>query len=360
MKIASYCSNRTVFPPPQNVVAANAHVMLDIVRELIRRKHDVTIYASKGSHLEGAKIVDLNLGPHELDYAYQQEEWVKDVHIAYRLRYLSELYRNAHKYDLIHLHVGRIAFGLPFTGFTKVPTLFTIHENFVPQLKPVISSFKEANLISISNAQRKQLPGLNYVATIYHGVNPEQFPFVQSPKKHYIFMSRISKEKGVESAIRATKEANVTLEIYGPGEERYLNEAVYPHISSHIRYKGMVDKYSPEWFQAYGNAKALIFPIQWEEPFGLVLIEALAAGTPVIAFRRGSAPEIIKDGVTGFLCAPNDIKSLVQAIKKIETMPALQYAAMRRACREHVEKQFTIRRMVDQYEAVYDRLIRRS
>ena len=357
MKIAYYCSNRTVFPPPKDIVAANAQVMSDIVNEMIKRGHDVTVYASKGSAVRGAKIVDLGLPPHELDYAYQGEEWVKDLHIGYRLLYISELISNSEQFDLIHLHVGRAIFGEPFLKFAKCPVIFTLHESLVPDLAPLMNFYKKAKLVSISNAQRKTIPSLNYIATIYHGININDYKFNPNSNKGFVFLSRISKEKGVEFAIKTVRKADAQLDIYGPGEERYLKSSVLPFVNKRIRYHGAVKRYSSEWFKAYSETKAFLFPIQWEEPFGLVMIEAMAIGTPVIAFNRGSVSEIIKDGETGFIIKPNDIDGMAEAVKKIQRMPDSEYQKMRKDCRKHVEENFTVKKMVSEYEKVYHKLI---
>lgn len=359
MKIAYYSSNRTVFPPPKNVVAANAQIMYDIVQEMIKRGHEVTIYASKGSYAEGAKIVDLGMPPHQFDFAYKNEEWVKDLHIAYRLTYTSEMVANSDNFDLIHFHLGRVIFGEPFLRYVKCPVLFTIHESFVPDLAPLMNFYKYANLISISNAQRKIIPSLNYLKTIYHGIDVKNYKFNLRPGKNYLFLSRVSKEKGVEYAIQAAQKVKINLDIFGPGEENYLKSSVKPFLNNNIRYHGGVERYSNEWKNAYVDAKAFLFPIQWEEPFGLVMIEAMAFGTPVIAFGRGSVPEIIKDGETGFIIKPNDINGMAGAIKKIDRMPEAEYQKMRQNCRQHVEKNFTIEKMVDNYEKIYNNLIKK-
>lgn len=357
LKIAYYCSNRTVFPPPKDIVAANAEVMSDIVRGMIKKGHDVTIYASSGSKMKGGKIIDLGLPPHRLDHAYQPEEWVKDLNIAYRITYISELIKNSDRYDLIHLHVGRVIFGEPFIKFSKCPIIFTIHEEFIPFFKPLMNFFKKSKLISISNAQRKILPSLNYISTIYHGVHVEDYPLSQTPKRNCLFMNRISKEKGVEFAIKIAQKTKVNLDIYGPGEKNYLKKSVLPYVNQRISYHGMVKKYSPKWYRAYSEAKVLLLPIQWEEPFGLVMIEAMACGTPVIAFGRGSVPEIIKDGVTGFICKPNDLNSMVRMVKKIYQIPESEYKKMRHNCRRHVEKNFTTEKMVNNYEKIYYKVL---
>lgn len=358
LKIAYYCSSRSVFPPPKDIIAANAGIMFEIVRGMVRKGHDVTVYAPKGSAVKGMrmKIIDLGLPPHRLDPAYQFEEWVKDLHIGYRITYISELINNSDQYDLIHLHVGRVIFGEPFIRFSKCPVIFTIHESFVPSFRPLMNFFKQAKLVSVSDAQRKTFPSLNYIATIYHGIHVENYPFNQTPKDKYVFMSRVSKEKGVEFAIEVAQKAKISLDIYGPGEKNYLKNSVLPYVNQRISYHGMVKKYSPQWYKAYSEAKALILPLQWDEPFGLVLVEAMACGTPVIAFNRGSVPEVIKDGKTGFIVNSLDkkgrpnVEGLIRAVKDIDQID-------RRECRKWVEEKFTVEKMVRNYEKAYFEVI---
>jgi len=370
LKIAYYCSNRTVFPPPRNLVTANADVMENILKGMMDKGHDVTIYASKGSHLEGAEIVDLDLPPHNLDAAYENEEWVQDLHIAYRLAYISKLIEDSHKFDIIHLHVGRSVFGEPFVKFSKCPVVFTIHESFIPQFKPIMNHFSDCNLVSISDSQRKSIPSLNYVSTIYHGISVEDYPFSKKSEDYLLFLARVSKEKGVDLAIKAAKETGRSLDIYGPGKEDYLEKEVFPHVGDKIRYHGMLKQYTEKWYNTYRDARALLVPIKWEEPFGLIMIEAMACGTPVIAFARGSVPEVIKDGETGFIVnySENDKRGdfqtkktgedgLKEAIDKIYSLSPEEYEKMRENCRKHVEKNFNLKRMADDYESLYYKLL---
>ncbi len=371
LKIAYYCSNRTVFPPPKNLITANADVMEKIAKEMIAKGHHVSIYASKGSSLKKAKITDLDLPPHLLDAAYEEETWVQDLHIAYRLTYISKLIEDSKKFDIIHLHVGRVIFGMPFVKFSHCPVVFTIHESFLPQFIPVMNKFKNCNLVSISNAQRKALPHLNYVSTIYHGIEVEKYPFSKNPKNNLLFLARVSQEKGVESAIEVSRETKIPLDIHGPGNKNYLAKSVFPFLSKKVVYHGMTKQYSKKWYNAYKNAKVLLVPIKWEEPFGLVMIEAMACGTPVVAFARGSVPEIIKDGETGFIVNSSlkdkrgnwivkktGVKGMQEAVEKIYSLKEEDYQKMRKKCRKHVEEKFSVSRMGDDYEKLYSQLIK--
>lgn len=359
MKIAYYCSNRETVPHPKNIIAANADVMQNIIEELIKRKKDtITLYAPRGSKIKGVKVINLDLRAHGLDSAFIKEDWVKNVYTAYILRYMTQLVKDSYKYDLIHLHTGKLYMAMPFADICKCPVLITIHQKLDPHEKLILQQFKTAYLVSISNNQRKPIPNLPYIATIYHGVDTNKFFFNPNGSSKYLFMSRISPEKGVESAIKAAKKEDVFLNIYGPGEKKYLQEAVLSNVDKKILYRGIAKNKESTWYNAYKNSKALIFPIQWDEPFGLVLIESMASGTPVIAFKRGSVCEIVIDGKTGFLVDPRKgWHGIADAIKKMESLSEAEYRQMRINCRKHVEKNFTIEKMVDGYEKVYAKVI---
>lgn len=366
LRIAYYCSNRTVFPPPKDIIAANADVMKDIAQGMMKKGHEVTIYAAKGSSLDGAKIEDLGMPPHKLDMAYPKEGqekrgWISgvaDVHNAYRVTYISELVANSDQYDIIHLHVGRSIFGAPFIKFSKCPIVFTLHDEQVEIFHPLMKFFGDKfNLISISNSQRKTLPDLNYIATVYNGTDVKNITFDPNGGKKFLFLSRVSKEKGLETAIAAAKKAGVGLDIYGPAEKKYFENDIKPLLDDKIQYKGIVGKFSSEWSKAFSSAKALLFPIQWEEPFGLAMTESLSHGTPVITFNRGAVPEVLKDEKTGFICKENTIDSMAEAIAKINDMSEEDYKNMRSSCRKHVEDNFSVEKMVDGYEEIYYKVI---
>ncbi len=369
LKIAYYCSNRTIFPPPRNIVAANATAMEKIVKGMVEKKHNVFIYASKGSSFNGAKIVNLNLPPHNLDAAYEKKLWVQDLHNAYRLTYLSQLIADSHKYDIIHLHVANPIFGLPFVKFSKCPVVFTLHEAPMKPFAPLLKQFEKENYISVSENQRKSVPFLNYIKTIYHGVRVEDYPFSLKPKKNLLFLSRVTKEKGSEEAIKVAKKGNFNLDIYGPGEKDYLEKNIFPLLDKNIIYHKIAKQYSLKWYNAYSNAKVMILPINIEEPFGLTMIEAMACGTPLVAYARGSVPEIIEDGKTGFIINPSKkdirgkwkvkktgIPGLIEGVSKIYSLNQEEYRKMRENCRKHVVENFSEEKMIEEHEKLYNTL----
>ncbi len=236
----------------------------------------------------------------------------------------------------------------------------------------VFEKYKDSFYISISNNQRKDLPELNFIKTIYNGIDINDFPFQEKPNSdRMLFFARFSPEKGAYEAIKtatitkrkltlAAKVDSSDLEYYQKNKSLLENE--------NIKFEGEVDKNQKAYY--YENSKLLISPICWEEPFGLMFTESMACGTPVVAFARGSVPEIIKDGETGFIVNPSDddirgnwiikktgIEGLCEAVEQIYSMPEKQYLEMRRACRAHVEKHFTVERMVDEYEKVYQEIL---
>lgn len=280
------------------------------------------------------------------------------VGFAKSLDYISV---NRNEFDLVHqsnFHFFPVYLAFKYS-LAQVVTLhlppdFSYIDNLSILLKEDINKIP---FVSISFAQRKNNPKLNYIDNIYNGIDIKGFPFNNSPQNYFHWIGRIVPEKGPHFALEIAKKAKINLKFLGKIQdksyyqkniEKYKNE---PNI-------GFIDKLSLlEKNKIVGNSKAFINPIDWEEPFGLVMIEAMACGTPVVAFRRGSVPEIIQDGVTGFICPPGNIDSMVKAIKKIDEMSKEQYQKMRRACRKHVKENFTIEKMVDGYERVYQKVI---
>jgi glycosyltransferase involved in cell wall biosynthesis len=211
--------------------------------------------------------------------------------------------------------------------------------------------FREAPFVSISNSQRRHSPKLNYVDTVYHGIYPEEFEFNDKPEDYLLFLGRIHPQKGPTHAIRIAKQTGQKLIMAAkidPDEIQYFRRQVRPHIDGkQIIFVGEVGH--EEKVKLLKNARAVLLPLQWDEPFGIVNIEAMACGTPVITMRRGSASEIIEDGKTGFLC--RNIGEIRAAIDKIDTID-------RRYCRQYVEEHFTAHTMAENYIKVFDKLVK--
>jgi glycosyltransferase involved in cell wall biosynthesis len=253
-------------------------------------------------------------------------------------------------YDLLHIHPVDRALPLALSH-PKIPVFYTLHDPIYPWRAEIFKMFSSPNqyFISISDSQRKPAPDLNYAATIYNGIDLKLFPFSENCEDYFLFVGRLHPEKGVAEAVEAARLADVKLIIIGPpvtGD--YWDKRVKPFLDEKIKHIGYVP-YN-ELYQYYQKAKGLFVPIQWEEPFGLVMIEAMACGTPVIALGRGAVPEIVIDGKTGFIIKDNNLKAMADAVKKIDKIN-------RADCRRHVEQNFSIQQMIDRYEEVFLKIV---
>jgi len=313
-----------------------------ITEELVKRGHEVTLFAS-GDSATQAKLESVTKGP----------TWQTEDHRQYENTLISKAYVMAKQghFDILHSHFDiRTAY---FAPFVDTPTVSTLHSPLQGLTKDILEYFKTSQYyVSISDNQRKDLPDLRYISTVYHGVEIDQIPFSQNKEDYLVFAGRVVPKKGVAEAIEVAKKTNMRLLIFGTPEDpqgAYWQKTVKPQIDQkQIVYKGFVAR--EKLFQYYGKAKAMLFPINWEEPFGLVAIEAMACGTPVIAFRRGALPEIIEQGVNGFLV--NNVEEMSMALARVESIEAAR-------CRKTVEENFTVKKMVDGYEAAYHAILQK-
>ena len=254
------------------------------------------------------------------------------------------------------------------------PIVVTIHS--VPEVKEIVSdvvknyNFDDRFFVSISDKQREFFP-YSFTSTVYNGIDLNLFKFNEDGGDDMIFTGRLRKIKGIREAIETAIRTKKKLTFHGKtsSENAFVQSEIDPLVNQHsdlISYLGFIARAKLEEF--YGQGKLILVPIQWEEPFGLVMIEAMACGTPVIAFAKGSVPEVIKDGVTGFIVNSSDkdirgdwiikktgIEGLCEAVEKIYAMPKEEYLKMRKNCREHVEAYFTVENMADNYEKVYNK-----
>lgn len=337
-------------PPPK--YGGTELVVYNLVEGLVKRGHKV-ILAASGDSVTSARLYPLVkealrtklLG--QEDPGLKLREAFKYIAIAQALKLASQ-----EKFDLVHNHIGwRI---MPFSFLIKSPLLTTLHGPLTDQYqRAVYSQFKGANLVSISQSQREGAPDLNYVATVYNGITLESFTFNNKPQNYFAFLGRISPEKGVYFAIQAAIKAKVKLLIGAKidiVDQKFYQSKIKPLIDGQqIKYLGELNH--KQKVELLGNARAVINPINWQEPFGLVMAEAMACGTPVIATRRASAPEIIVENKTGFLVDPqNPVPGIVESLKKINQIK-------REDCRKHVEKKFSAEQMVTGYEEAYQKVI---
>lgn len=305
---------------------------------LVERGLDVTLFATADS-VTKAKLVGICPRPYSEDPSLDVKVW-ECLHI-------SEVFERAEEFDLIHNHFDFLP--LSYSKLIKTPVVTTIHGFSSERIVPVYKKYNgHVHYVSISNADRN--PDLNYVATVHHGIPLEEFTFREQKDDYLLFFGRIHHEKGTFEAIEIAKRTGCRLIIAGIiQDQKYFNEKVAPYIDGEqIKYIGSVGP--DERDEVLGKARALLHIINFNEPFGLSLIEAMACGTPVIARPRGSIPEIIKNGETGFII--ESIDEAVQALKKIDTLD-------KRKLRQHVQENFSVEKMVDGYINVYKEVMNR-
>lgn len=370
MRIALFTTSRTTIPPQPGIIAASAYLTGLLADGLVERGHEVTLYAPQGS-VSKANIIDLGIPPVELDYALHPQEWVKHVNLLSKQQYISAMIADSGQYDVIHLQTEPVYAGFPFVRFSKAPVVATNHNVFLQEESMIWQQYRDIPIVTISRYQRSTMPEINHFETVYDGIPVHEFPLYPHDSAHaYIgFIGRLVRVKGVEDAIAAAKTGSVPLVITGVGTKQYIESTITPNCSDTIQFAGPLEHGSPDWYGFYRNAKALLVPIQWDEPFGLVMVEAMAMGTPIIAYARGSVPEIVEDGVTGFLVNPSPtgnrgtwqiaatgVDGLREAMMRIWTMDAQSYGQMRQACRDRVQRLFDSSIMIDNYIKVYERL----
>lgn len=338
MRIAQVCMP-FLSVPPQKYGGVERMVSF-LTEELVARDHDVTLFASGDSATRARLISACPTAAGEGPNAY----------VIYATL-LGMVARYASEFDLIHFHLIHWM-PFPFVRAVHPSALITFHMPFYESegLGPAFREFTDLPMVSISNAQRATAPGLNWVSTVYYGMPEDLYELNLYPESYLAFIGRLDPYKGPHRAIDIALSAGLPLKIAGPirnaAEQEYFDTVISPKLKkTHIEYVGELNDQGKQHF--LGNARALLFPIEWPEPFGLVMVEAMACGTPVIAFDCGSAREVVTDGVSGFVVS--DVNGAIQAIPRISQID-------RKHCRAEFEKRFSVRRMCDDYIAVYQRL----
>ncbi len=314
-------------------------VASNIAEGLVARGHDVTLFATADSVTKGKleAVCDKPYG----EYPEMDAKVCECLHI-------SHFMEMAGHFDILHNNYDFLP--LTYTRLVNTPMVTTIHGFSSAKIIPVYKKYNSTNFyVSISNSDRS--PELEYVATVYNGINPEEFSFEPHPEDYLLFFGRIHPEKGTLEAIEIAQKAGRKLIISGLiQDENYFKQKIKPHLdNNHVVYVG--NSGPAQRNSLLGKAAALLHPISFEEPFGLSVAEAMMCGTPVIAFNRGSMPELIRDGKTGFLV--HTIDEAVLATKKIETLH-------RKVCRNWSLSRFSIDKMIDGYEAVYKTVVQRQ
>ncbi len=328
---------------PPTLYGGTERVVSLLTEELVRRGHEVTLFASGDSRTAATLFA---VSPKGL----RLDEAIKD-YAAYTLVALGEAYARAADFDLIHNHNDYLAF--PMARLVETPTVTTTHGRLdLEEVRRFYRLFPEQAMVSISHDQQTWLPEANWVGAVSNGIAIEHFRSRQTPGDYLVFLGRISPEKRPDRAIEIARDVGMRLVIAAKVDavdQEYYDHAIAPQIAANrdlIEFVGEVDDDGKD--ALLGNAYAYLFPIDWPEPFGLTMAEAMATGTPVIASRNGSVPEIVVDGVTGFVCST--IREMIEAVPKVASLD-------RAACRAHVEHRFTPAAMADGYEAIYRTLL---
>jgi len=326
---------------PPKLYGGTERVVAYVTEELIRRGHDVTLFASGDS----TAAAPLKAVHHTALRPGGLAVWGQSLHLPM----LSEVFDNADRFDVIHCHLDYWSF--PFARMVSTPTLTTLHGRLdIPQLHSVYRYYSEAPVVSISDAQREPLTELNWRGTVYHGLPADQLTFNPGPGSYLAFLGRIAPEKRPDLAIEVARRTRIPLKIAAKVDavdREYFESRIRPLLEGEdIDFIGEISECEKSDF--LGNAMALLFPVDWPEPFGLVMIEALACGTPVIARPCGSVPEVVRNGVTGLIASSTG--DLAEAVHRIPSIS-------RHRCRAEFEARFTAGVMADHYERIYHRLV---
>jgi glycosyltransferase involved in cell wall biosynthesis len=327
--------------PPKHY-GGTERIVSYLTEELVRLGHEVTLFGS-GDSVTRARLIATTRR------SLRKNERCKDP-IARELILIDHVVEHASEFDVIHFHTGYLHF--PICRYLSVPHVTTLHGRLdIPDFVAVHERFREVPLVSISNAQRAPIISANWQATIYHGLPEDLFRFYPDRGDYLAFLGRISPEKGADQAIEIAKRVGMPLKIAAKVDRvdrRYFKRVVEPLLNdSGVEWIGEITDQQKNEF--LGKAYALLFPIDWPEPFGLVMIEAMACGTPVIAYDRGSVPEVMENGVTGFVV--RELDQAVEATRRVRDVS-------RASCREVFERRFTAGRMANDYVNAYERMVR--
>jgi glycosyltransferase involved in cell wall biosynthesis len=326
---------------PPKLYGGTERVVSNLTEELVACGHEVTLFAS-GDSMTSARLVpacpeSLRLSNGSVDQ------------LAHHFLLLEEVFQRKDEFDIVHFHIDYLHF--PLSRRQQLVNLTTLHGRLdIPDLVPLYQIFRDMPVVSISDAQRKPLPWINWQATVHHGMPENRLTFREGKGNYLAFLGRVSPEKGVDEAIQIALWAGVPLKIAAKidrADREYFQTVIKPQLAHPlVEFLGEIGY--PEKNDFLGDALALLFPINWPEPFGLVMMEAMACGTPVIAYPKGSVPEIINEGVSGFVV--HDVEEAAEAVKGIGKID-------RRGCRRQFEERFTARRMCEDYLALYERLV---
>ena len=342
MKIAQVSPLYESVPP--RLYGGTERVVSYLTEELVRQGHDVTLFAS-GDSVTAARLVA------GCDRALRLDPQCRDP-LAHHMVLLQRVFTHARQFDAIHFHVDYMHF--PFSMRQPIPHVTTLHGRLdLPDLVPLYRTFDDVPVVSISDAQRDPLPWLNWQATVHHGLPLELHRAQRESGGYLAFLGRISREKRVDRAIEIAKRVGMPLKVAAKidrADREYYEQEIAPLLRDPVvDYVGEISEGEKSAF--LGHAAAVLFPVDWPEPFGLVMIEAMACGTPVVAWRCGSVPEVIDDGVTGFVV--DSIDAAAAAVERLRELP-------RAGVRRRFEERFSVERMAHDYVGIYEQLADRA
>lgn len=344
-----------------------------ITEGMVKKGHEVTLFATGDSQTSA-----------HLDF-YYKKALGNNLPLKFNpYNMLNHLYhffsRAKEQFDIIHNHSGM--FSLFFSHFFETPFIYTLHGSYMKNDsesmydiaesgREMLKKFPLIPYVSISHKQREGLPALNYAKTIYNGIILSEFDFNEKGGNTLLWFGRVTPTKGLDTAIKVAQQTEKKLHaIYflDEGDVNYFQQEIQPFCDKAFCTMETEIKEVKGKSDFLGKGRALLFPIRWDEPFGIVMIEAMACGVPVIAYARGSVPEVIRDGETGFIVNDDEkrrkwiikksgVEGLKEAVEKMYTMPEEKYRTMRKACRQHAVEHFTVEKMVNDYEKVYEKVI---
>ncbi len=328
---------------PPKMYGGTERVVSYLTEELVRQGHNVTLFAS-GDSVTNAHLIS------PIKQSLRLNRCIDPI--AHHITLAETVLREAHRFDVIHFHIDYLHF--PLFRRTQHPFITTLHGRLdISDLFPLFEKFCDIPVTSISHSQRTPLPWVNWIGTVYHGLPHNLYKFQEGDGEYLAFLGRICPEKGVDRAIHIAKRTGIPLRIAAKVDkvdQRYFEESIKPLLQDPlIDFIGEIGEKEKEKF--LGQAKALLFPIDWPEPFGLVMIEALACGTPVIAYNCGSVPEVLEPGVTGFI-----VRNMEDAVRAVEKLHLIS----RKRCRKIFEERFTASQMAEGYISLYKQVIRQA
>ncbi|HCP08970.1 MAG TPA: glycosyl transferase [Candidatus Moranbacteria bacterium] len=339
MKIAQIAPIIESIPPKR--YGGTERVIHELTEELVKRGHEVTLFAS-GDSKTSAKLV--SIFPEAL-----RNKKIKNMSFinAMSVQHIGMAYRQQNEFDIIHDHNATMSLAVAHNA--RRPVVVTYHGPYNEEISEVFRKLNRPYVVSISKSQVKNAENINHAGTVYNGLSMEHFPFSDTHDGYLLFVGRISMEKGLHHAIAAALELDLPLLIAAkldPVDLGYFNDYILPFLSESIRWVGEVNE--EERNRLMSKAMCFLHPITWPEPFGLTLIESMACGCPVIAIGKGSIPEIILDGKTGFVIS--EPEEMISKIQKIDTIK-------REDCRKHALENFSAKKMADGYEKIYEKIL---